>query len=233
MGLNGGELICREYHFDRGASISEFTSATNGTGAISYTANTTKGVELQVTAAADRAFLHWNGRLGFDIDDLDFIEFLFRIEGWHANTDAVLGLGSAFNVDPDAIQESAWFRIGGSTEGRKVYLETDDNVTNSDDIYSGYTLADNSWNRARIAFGTGIQSIGPPSASKGGKSSLQFTLTDANGYTRHCRVNQHMDMSGYSAGLQPIFGMRQVTNAAGAAVKLYVKKIEIGFKSPV
>lgn len=233
MPLNGMESACREYHFDRGASIGEFTSATNGVGTVSYTANTDKGVQLMVTDALDRSFIHFNNRLAFDIDDLLAVEFLFRIEAWHANTDAVLGLGSTFNADPDAIQESVWFRIGGSTQGRTLYVESDDNVTNIDDEPTGIVLPNDAWTRARINFATGIQSIGAPGASKGGKSSIQFTVTDDKGFARHLLLPKHIDMSAYSGRLQPIIGAHQVTNNAGSQVYLYLKSMKVEFKLPV
>lgn len=232
MALNGMQSACREYHFDRGASISEFTSATFGVGTVSYTANTDKGVQLMVTDAADRSFIHFNNRLAFDIDDLLSVEYLFRIEGWHANTDAILGLGSTYNADPDAIQEGVWFRIGGSTQNRTLYVESDDNVTNIDDEPTGIVLPNNAWTRARINFATGIQSIGPPGASKGGKSSVQFSVSDDKGFMRHLQFPKHIDMSGYAGGLQPIVGARQVTNNAGSQVYLYLKSMKIEFKLP-
>ncbi len=42
MTLNGRKKIARTFHFDRGGSIGEFTSATNANGAVSYTANVTR-----------------------------------------------------------------------------------------------------------------------------------------------------------------------------------------------
>lgn len=230
MPLNGLKKIQRTYHFDRGASISEFTSATNANGAVSYTANTTKGVTMSLTDAGDRALIHFNGRLLFPIDDLVSVEFLFQVTPWVAAADGILGVCSAFNADFDAIQESAWFRIGGGAGNRAVYVETDDNVTNLDDIATGITLGLGAWHRGRIDFKTGSQSIGPPGASKKGKSSVQFTLSDANGCMRHIRTNQHMDMSGYAGGLQLIAGLRN--NSTNSASSLFVKEIAVEYVSP-
>jgi len=230
MGMNGVQKLCRVYHFDRGGSIGEFTSATNANGAVSYTANTTKGVQLSLTDSGDRAFIHFNGRLLFPIDDLVSVEFLAQLTGWVTAADGVLGVCSAFNADPDAIQESAWFRIGGGTGGRAVYVETDDNVTNRDDIATGITLDNTEWFRARIDFKTGTQSISVPSASKNGKSSLQFSLTDKNGYQRHIKPSVHMDMSGYAGGLQLIAGLRN--NSSNSSTSMFVKEIKVEYNSP-
>lgn len=234
MTLNGRKKIARTFHFDRGGSIGEFTSATNANGAVSYTANITKGVQLSLTDSGDRAFIHFNGKLLFPIDDLVSVEYLFRLESWATAADGVLGVGSAFNADPDAIQESAWFRIGGGNAGaaggRTVYVETDDNVTNRDDIATGIVLANDDWNRARIEFKTNTQTVGPPGASKPGKSSLKFSISDASGCMRHIRPNVHMDMSAYSGGLQLIAGLRnQSTNSTSY---LFIKEIIVEYNSP-
>lgn len=230
MGLNGIQKACRVFHFDRGGSIGEFTSATNANGAVSYTANTTKGVQLSLTDSGDRAFIHFNGRLIFPIDDLVSVEFLAQLTGWVTAADGVLGVCSAFNADPDAIQESAWFRIGGGTGGRAVYVETDDNVTNRDDIATGITLDNSEWFRARIEFKTGYTAQSPPSASKNGKSSLQFSLTDKNGFQRHVKPSVHMDMSGYAGGLQLIAGLRN--NSSNSSTSMFVKEIRVEYNLP-
>lgn len=225
MALNGQEVICREYHFDRGASISEFTSATNATGAVSYTANTTKGVQLTVPANADRAYLHWNGRLGIPVTDLLRVEYLFQIDAWDDNTDAVLGLCSTYNADPDVIQESVWFRITGGATGRNLKVESDDNVTDISEA-TGLVVPGLTWMRGIMDFATGIQSIAPPGKSKGGRASIQFSMSDANGYQKHLKFNKHIDMSGYSGGLQPVFGLRQ-TGALSGTPTLFVKSLKV------
>ena len=227
MPLNGLKLACDEFHFDRSASDGSFTTATNGTGAVSFTGNHNKGVQMSATALADRGYIHFNNRLVYNIDDLKSIEFLFRIEAWHTFSDAILGLCSTYNADPDAIQEGIWFRIGGGAGNRTLYIESDDNVTNIDDEPTGIVLADNTWFRGRITFDTGIQSIAPPGASKGGKSSVQFEITDAKGFCRHIQVPKHMDMSAYAGGLQPVIGLRQLTSDAPAAVSLFLKRLTI------
>jgi hypothetical protein len=227
MALNGLRAACDEFHFDRSASDGSFTTATNGTGAVSFTGNHNKGVQMSVTALADRAFIHFNNRLVYNIDDLKSIEFLFRIEAWHSFSDAILGLCSTYNADPDAIQEGIWFRIGGGAGDKALFIESDDNVTNIDDEPTGITLADNGWFRGRIAFDTGIQSIAPPGGSKGGKASVQFEVTDSKGFCRHISPPKHIDMSAYAGGLQPVIGVRQMTSNAGAAVSLFLKRIRI------
>lgn len=230
MALAGLKKICRTFHFDRGGSIGEFTSATNANGAVSYTANTTKGVQMSLTDSGDRAFIHFNGRLWIPIDDLVMVEFLFQVTPWVAAADGVLGVCSAFNADPDVIQESAWFRIGGGSGNRAVYIETDDNVTNRDDIATGITLVSGGWHRGRIAFKEQGQSISPPGASKPGKSSVKFSLSDAAGVMRHIKTNVHMDMSGYAGGLQLIAGLRN--NSTNSQSSLFVKEINVEYVSP-
>ena len=226
MTLNGQELVVREYHFDRGGNTPDFASAaTSGTGAVDLT--TVDGAAFTVGAANDRGHLHFGDVLLFDIDDLLDVEFLYKVSDWDANAEALLGMGSAFNADPDAIAQLACFKVAGGVNGRNLVIETDDGVTDINDEATGIEVGSGEWQRAKIDFATGIQSIAPPGTSKPGKGSLQFIATDANQYTQHIRVNKHMDMSAYSGGLQLIIGARQVSGTPSGTPTLNVKSVVV------
>ena len=236
MTLNTSEPICREYDFDRSDSIGDFTATATAGHAADFTAGGEKGVKLSVTDAADHSYLSFGDNLAFNIDRLMSIEYLLRIENWDDDTQGFFGVASALNVDPDVIAEGAWFKLSGpSNSGRSLSVECDDGTNDlAETPGAGIILADDSWIRLLIDFRTGIQSISPPGTSKPGKSSLQFTASNADGQQIHLNksLTKHMDMSNYAGGLQPFFGLRQVTNAAPAAVDLYVKKIKVVAELP-
>jgi hypothetical protein len=161
----------------------------------------------------------------FPIADLLRVEYLFQVQDWHANTDGLIGLCSGYNADPDAIQESAWFRVVGGATGRNLKVETDDNVTDITEG-TGIVLSNTTWVRAVMDFATGIQSIAPPGKSKGGRASIQCTVSDPVGYQKHLKFNKHIDMSGYAGGLQLVMGLRQVGAITGTPT-MFVKSIKI------
>lgn len=226
MALNAQETVLREYHFDRGGNSPDFASAaTVGTGAVDLT--NANGATFTVGAASDQGKLHFGDVLVYDIDDLLDVEYLFKISDWDANAEAVLGMSSAYNADPDVIAQSAWFKVAGGSNGRNLVVETDDGTTNLDDQATGVEVPVDTWMRCRIDFATGIQSVSPPGTSIAGKGSLKFTATDANGYCQHFSFPQHMDMSAYSGGLQLMFGLRQVSGTPSGTPTLYVKNIKV------
>lgn len=227
MALNSNEVICREFHFDTGGPTGEWTTAVNGSGSVSLTGNSTAGAAMVVSDLNDRAFMHFNGRLCFDIDDILAVESLIRISQWDDTSEGFVGLCSGFNTDPDAIAESAWFKIAGGATGRNLVIETDDGTTNNDDIATGIVVPNDTWMRLRMDFANGIQSIAPPGSSKGGKASILCTASDENGVVQHIKLAQHLDMSAYSGGFQPIFGARQITASTVSTVTLNVKSFKI------
>lgn len=219
--LKGQRAICHELVAPVG-TVNDviWTEALNATGAVDYT-NGTDGMKFVAPAVADRAFLHLGDDLRFDIDNLQAFEVEIKKANWSANSTAIIGLGSAFNADPDAIAASAWFKFAGTA----LVIETDDGVTNIDDQATNIAVPDGSWIRLRADFETGVQSIAPPGSSKGGKASVKFSATNADGYCIHIPTSVHMDMSGYALGLQPIVGMLQAT-ATGTA-ELYLRSFRV------
>lgn len=217
----------REYHFDRHDDMNEFSST--GT-APDWDANTEYGLKFELNSAAG-SWAHFGDALRFNIDRLSSIEYDFRITAWDAVASAYLGVGSAFNADPTLIAAHAFVKAGGHASAPPVSVETDDG-TNDLSVSANMTLPLNQRCVCKIDFRTGIQSVSVPSTSLGGKGSLQFTCTASNGSTRHMnQLSSHMDMSNYSGGLQPVFGII-LSGSPGAACTMYVKSVIVEFEMP-
>ncbi len=238
MTLMGNETVVRDYHFDRGGDIGEFTgnSSVSGATAITTAIGTNpspKGAKCSLTGAADHAFIYGNDVAFFDIDQLAHVEFLIRLESWNANAIGYVGLCSAYNSTPDSIAQSAWLKIAGGSNGRDLAAETDDGTTDLNDKTPtpAIELPQDDWVRLAIDFRTGVQTLSPPSQSTGGKASVQFAASNANGEARRLKLGSHMDMSAYAAGLQPIFGLRQATGTAGTPA-MYCRLIRAEYALP-
>jgi hypothetical protein len=130
-------------------------------------------------------------------------------------------MASAYNANPDSVAASAC----ALTKAGKWYGESDDGTTDVNDEPAGITFANGKLMRVRIDFATGVQTVSPPSKSKGGKGSIQMTMTDSLGWQQHAKFSKHLDMSAYTGGLQPYFGLRQPTGTGTAVV--WVQKITI------
>jgi hypothetical protein len=83
------------------------------------------------------------------------------------------------------------------------------------------------WYRFRMDFKEGIQSVSVPSLSKGGKGSVQFSVTDERGWVAKPQLQAHMDMSAYSGFLQPYFSVFSANNPADGNVTLSIKEITV------
>lgn len=228
MALNGSSVLENIYHFDHTGDTTEWTDAAAGaTGAVSYSAGGSKGVSLAVSDAADSAWIHFGDKLVFDIDELLEVEFLYQISGSEAGTEMYLGLISAFNATPSSIAAAVLWKISGATAA--LAIETDDGTIDNNDIATTLTVSANEVHRATINFATGIQTVSPPSASTGGKTSIQFTHTDTSQVQHHINqhLSQHISMANYSGGLQLAAGARQVGSNASATPTLFVKRISV------
>lgn len=204
-----------------------WTDTVVATGAADFAVNSARGVKLVAPAINDQVYLHFNGKLCFDIDDLMFIEYLIYLVNVaaDANTEIIFGVGSAYAADPNAVAASAWAKGKAGI----WYAESDDGTTDVNNEPAGITFVNDKSLRVRIDFKTGIQSKSPPSKSVGGKGSVQMAMSDGS-YLRHARLSKHLDMSAYTGGLQPYFGMKQPTGTGTGEV--YVEQINVGVAVP-
>lgn len=180
--------------------------------------NVAGGVELELvtTAEGESARLSFGDILSYDIDDLVSIEFLFNLtSAAFTNSTVFLGMASAGNATIDTIGEMAGFRMDATLA---LKAESDDGTNNNDDVATGLTLTSGLWTRARIDFATGVQTVGPPGISKGGKGCLLFSA--GQGAVRPVLRNSTLfDMSNYTGGLQPYVQYQKALSAdAGTLV---------------
>lgn len=133
--------------------------------------------------------------LGFDIDDVQRVEMRAKIgaSSFTSGSILVFGVGSARNDTLDSVTAHAWFRMEGANSTSQVYVETDDDVRNNDDVATGVTLG-TTYKEFVIDF-------------TGGKSNVRFFIEGLPVAT-----TTTFDMSGYSAGLQPIVQLQKAAN---------------------
>jgi hypothetical protein len=202
-----------------GASVTFPTSANIGTPWVTavtgaapptHVRNASEAV-LSLTADNQAQILgmHHGGALTFDIDDIQSVEMRVRIGAatFTSGSIFVFGVGSARNDTADTVTASAWFRMEGANSTTQVYVETDDDVRNIDDIATGVTLG-TTYKRFYIDF-------------TGGKSDVKFYIDG-----QRVAASQTFDMSGYSAGLQPIIQLQKAANTNADVARIDYIKVE-------
>ena len=179
---------------------------TSSAGAPTYTKGTSTAVlTLASTSEVENVALHFGDALDFDIDLIMRAEFGVKVSGCTSGTELVFGLGSARNDTTDSVTANAWFKMVGATSTTAVVVETDDGVTDNDDVATGASLA-TTYKRFVIDF-------------TGGTSNVKFYIDGVQVAT-----STTFDMSGYTAGLQPIVQIQKAANTNVDAVTVdYIK----------
>jgi hypothetical protein len=202
-----------------GASVSLPTSANiaspwvvSVTGAAPPTAvrNASNAVFTLTSASQEQILGGGHGdALSFDIDELQSIEFACRIGAATFTSGSILafGVGSARNNTLNDVAAHAWFRMEGANSTTLVYAESDDGTRDIDDVSTGVTLG-TTFKRFVIDF-------------TGGKSDVKFYIDGQ----RVC-ASQRFDMSGYSAGLQPIIQLQKGVNTNADVLTVDYVRIE-------
>jgi hypothetical protein len=193
----------QHWHDDFNGTVATFPTAadpatawlvddTSSAGTPTYTTGTSEAIlTLASTAEVENVCLHFGDALDFDIDLIQSIEFRAKVTATlDSATTIVMGLGSARNDDPDAIAANAFFKLAGSNA---VVCESDDGTTDNDDKATGVSLS-STYKRFLIDF-------------TGGKSNVKFYIDGAR-----VASSTTFDMSGYSAGLQPIFQIQKTSD---------------------
>ncbi len=208
----------QNYYDDfEGASVSFPTSANIGspwvtavTGAAPPThVRAASAATLTLTSASQAQILglcHGDA-LSFDIDDIQSIEMRVRIGAATFTSGSILtfGVGSARNDTADSVAAFACFRMEGANSTTQVYVESDDGTRDIDDVATGVTLG-TTFKRFVIDF-------------TGGKSDVKFYIDG-----QRVAASTTFNMSGYSAGLQPIVQLQKASNTnADVCVVDYVK----------
>jgi hypothetical protein len=133
--------------------------------------------------------------LAFDVDDVQRVVMRARIGASTFTSGSILvfGLGSARNDTADDVAANAWFRMEGANSTTLVYVETDDAVRDNNDVSTGVTLG-TTYKEFVIDF-------------TGGKQDVKFYIDG-----QRVAASTTFDMSGYTAGLQPIVQLQKAAN---------------------
>jgi len=166
---------------------------TSSSGTPTYTTGTSEAVlTLASTTEIENVCLHFGDSLDFDIDLLQRVEMRVKtVATLDSATSVAFGMASARNDAIDSIASHASFRLIGSNS---VVVESDDSVTDKDDISTGASLVA-TYKRFVIDF-------------TGGKSDVKFYIDGAR-----VAASTTFDMSGYSAGLQPYVQIQKTSDA--------------------
>jgi hypothetical protein len=157
---------------------------TSSAGTPTYVVGGTNGeltITLASTSEVENVCLFQSDVLNWDIDKLIHAEFRVKtVASLDSATSLAFGMCSARADDPDALAAHASFRLIGSNA---IVCESDDAVTDKDDVATGTTLV-----------------------ATYKKFVIDFQdKTDVKFYVDGVRVaaSTTFDMSGYTAGLQP------------------------------
>jgi hypothetical protein len=163
-------------------------------------------------AEAQNVCLSFGNKLSFDINKVRGFEC--RVRQGQATKDSettiAFGLTGDRHDTIDTIAVAAIFRLAAATASNVVVVETDDTVTNNDDVATGQSLS-NSWRTFKIDFSKGL-------------TDVRFFMDDSNGGMVRVAASTTFDMSGYSAALQPFFQIQKASDANTDSLEIdYVK----------
>lgn len=181
---------------------------TSAAGTPVYTKGTSDAtLTLAATSEIENVCLSFGDALDIDIDDIQRVEMRARISASTFTSGSILafGVASARNDTLDSVAANAWFRMEGANSTTQVYVESDDGVRDNDDVATGVTLG-TTYKEFVIDF-------------TGGKSNVKFYIDG-----QRVAAGTTFDMSGYSAGLQPLVQIQKAanTNVNGVIID-YVK----------
>lgn len=182
---------------------------TSSAGAPVYTKGTSVAtLTLASTSEVENVCLHFGDALDFDIDLIQSIEMRVKLGAvFTTGSELVFGVGSARNDTTDSVAAHAWFKMVGANSTTAVYAESDDGTRDNDDVATGATLG-TTFKRFFIDF-------------SGGKSNVKFYVDG-----ERVAASTTFDMSGYSAGLQPIVQLQKASNANVDSVVIDYIKVE-------
>jgi len=161
-------------------------------GSVELKAATTDELEVVGLSKGDK--------LMYDVDSLVMFTCRFKAPTLAAVDAIVLGMASAYNVDPDSIAAGAWIRAIGAQD---ILCECDGNgAGDQDDKDSALNLGNSVWARVLIDFSD--------------SADVKFYLSVDDPTTALARVQAAttFDISNYAVGLQPLLF---TTKSGGAA----------------
>jgi hypothetical protein len=173
-------------------------------GAPTYTKGTSEAVlTMAADVEAEVIALHFGDALDFDVDSIIRMEFRAKtVAALDSTTTIVMGLGSARSDTTDNVTANAWFKLVGSNA---VVCESDDGTTDNDDKSSGVSLVA-TYRKFVIDF-------------SGGKTDIKFYIDGVR-----VAASTTFTLSGYTAGLQPIFQIQKSSDSNTDSLTIdYVK----------
>lgn len=160
------------------APVASWTGVSVYDGPLADTANGIVEMALGDNDVAATAGLTWDDQLLIQGNKGPIFQCYARIGELGAEERVVLGLASAYNATLDSATYNLWFRCDGDND---VVIEGDDNVTNTDDKPTGFTLDVDTWywftinasDPANVTFWIDEQMVGSVSVSAIGSAALQ------------------------------------------------------------
>lgn len=174
-------------------------------GAPTYTKGTSEAVlTLAADVEAEVIALHFGDALDFDADSIIRMEFRAKtVATLDSTTTIVMGMGSARNDTTDSVTANAWFKLVGSNA---VVCESDDGTTDNDDKATGVSLVA-TYKKFVIDFSN--------------KLDIKFYIDGVRVAT-----TTTFTLSGYTAGLQPIFQLQKSSDSNTDSLTIdYVKVV--------
>lgn len=133
---------------------------TSSAGTPTYLNISGRGAKLTIASTSEEEIvtLYQNDVLPFLLPKIQYVDFDLVVAGIDAVTTLVAGIASAQADTEDSVATLAWFRMEGSASTSNVVVETDDGVTDNDDVATGTTLAA-VVKRFRIDFTNGLSDV--------------------------------------------------------------------------
>lgn len=163
------------------------------------------------TSEIQNVCLSFGDKLAFDINTLRGVAFGLRFVATTGSvkdtaTTLAWGVTGDRNDAIDSITIAALFRLASGSAVQTVVVESDDNVTNNDDVDAGFSLTDNTWADFYIDFSN--------------RSNVKFYAGLSTSALNRVATGTTFDMSGYSAGLQPFVQIQKTADTNTDAVEI-------------
>jgi len=164
------EVVCKRDRFDRAQAFTTTPAGefgwtikdTSSAGTPTYLCVTDDGGAAKLTLAAtseeEIVTLFQNDVLPFDLALIQNVSFLAKVAAVDAVTQLVFGLASAQNDTEDSVTVNCWFRMDGTASTTLIVVETDDNVSDNNDVATGLTLS-STYKKFTIDFSNGLSDI--------------------------------------------------------------------------
>jgi len=167
-------------------------------------------VELALDATNEQQVCGYDfgGKLIFDIDSVEKFIARFKVSNIVANEQIIIGMGSGWNDDPDAIAASAWFKLDA---GMDLLVETDDGTNDNNDKDTTVDLTADTYIWVMIDFSD--------------TANVKFyTSTDGKIWTPRLATIT-FNMSNYTGGLQPMFAVIKASGTTTPSITVDIVRV--------